>query len=131
VLLPNPQIGAHCNICSHSFIENDVIVGDRATGKYGVQPWAGVFIEADVFNGPNVTFTNYPFPGSKHYPESFPLSIVKTGAPTGARGNAASRYNDLAVRHGGRGLGGDPVGARWRAGGGQAGADRALCGQRQ
>lgn len=130
VMLPNAHIGADCNICSHCFIENDVIVGDRVTVKCGVQLWDGIRIEHDVFIGPNVTFTNDPFPRSKHYPENFPLTIVKTGASIGGGGNAASRYNDWAVCHGGRGRSGDPVGARWRGGGRQPSARRALCGQR-
>jgi UDP-2-acetamido-3-amino-2,3-dideoxy-glucuronate N-acetyltransferase len=83
VVLPNAQIGADCNICSHCFVENDVIVGDRVTVKCGVQLWDGIRIEDDVFIGPNVTFTNDPFPRSKHYPESFPPTIVKTGASIG------------------------------------------------
>lgn len=65
VILPNAVIGADCNICSHCFIENDVIIGDRVTIKNGVQIWDGLRIEDDVFIGPNVTFTNDMFPRSK------------------------------------------------------------------
>jgi acetyltransferase-like isoleucine patch superfamily enzyme len=83
IVLPNAQIGTDCNICSHCFIENDVIVGARVTVKCGVQLWDGIRIEDDVFIGPNVTFTNDPFPRSKHYPESFPLTVIKTNASIG------------------------------------------------
>jgi NDP-sugar pyrophosphorylase family protein len=131
VMLPNAQIGSDCNICSHCFIENDVIVGDRVTVKCGVHLWDGTRIEDDVFIGPNVTFTNDPFSRSKHYQEIFPLTIVKPGAFIGGGGNAASQDNNWAVRHGGRVRGGDSIGARWCGGGGQPGADRALCGHRQ
>ena len=41
-VLPGARIGADCNICDHTFIENDVIVGDRVTVKCGVQLWDGV-----------------------------------------------------------------------------------------
>lgn len=83
VILPNARIGADCNICSHVLIENDVIIGDRVTVKSGVQIWDGLRIEDDVFIGPNVTFTNDPFPRSKQYPATFPVTTVKAGASIG------------------------------------------------
>ena len=84
VILPQAQIGADCNICSHCLIENDVVVGDRVTVKSGVQLWDGLRIADDVFIGPNVTFSNDRFPRSKQYPESFPQTLVKRGASIGA-----------------------------------------------
>lgn len=83
VILPDARIGADCNICSHVLIENDVIIGDRVTVKSGVQLWDGLRIEDDVFIGPNVTFTNDPFPRSKQYPATFPVTTVKAGASIG------------------------------------------------
>ena len=83
VILPNARIGADCNICSHVLIENDVIIGDRVTVKSGVQLWDGLRVEDDVFIGPNVTFTNDPFPRSKQYPSAFPVTTVKAGASIG------------------------------------------------
>jgi len=68
-ILPGAQIGADCNLCDHVFVENEVVVGDRVTIKSGVQLWDGVRIEDDVFIGPNVTFTNDPFPRSKNHPQ--------------------------------------------------------------
>ncbi len=59
---------ADCNVCDHVFIENDVVVGDRVTIKWGVQLWDGVRLGDDVFVGPNATFTNDPFPRSKRQP---------------------------------------------------------------
>jgi UDP-2-acetamido-3-amino-2,3-dideoxy-glucuronate N-acetyltransferase len=64
VVLPGARIGQSCNICSHVFIENDVIVGNRVTIKSGVQLWDGIELEDDVFVGPNVTFANDKFPRS-------------------------------------------------------------------
>lgn len=55
VVLPNARIGNDCNICSHCFIENQVIIGDRVTLKAGVYLWDGTEIENDVFIGPNAT----------------------------------------------------------------------------
>lgn len=83
VILPNARIGADCNICSHVLIENDVIIGDRVTVKSGVQLWDGLRIEDDVFIGPNVTFTNDPFPRSKQYPVAFQVTTVQAGASIG------------------------------------------------
>lgn len=83
VILSNARIGDDCNICSHVLIENDVIIGDRVTVKSGVQLWDGLRIEDDVFIGPNVTFTNDPFPRSKQYPATFAVTTVQTGASIG------------------------------------------------
>lgn len=66
VILQGAKIGMDCNICSHCFIENDVIVGDRVTIKNGVQIWDGARIGDDVFIGPNVTFTNDRHPRSRN-----------------------------------------------------------------
>jgi UDP-2-acetamido-3-amino-2,3-dideoxy-glucuronate N-acetyltransferase len=85
-VLPGARIGADCNICDHVFVENDVVVGDRVTVKCGVQLWDGVRLADDVFVGPNVTFTNDPFPRSRAYPASFPQTVVGPGASIG--GNA-------------------------------------------
>ena len=83
VILPDARIGAECNICAHVLIENDVVIGDRVTVKSGVQLWDGTRIEDDVFIGPNVTFTNDPYPRSKQYPTNFATTTVKNGASIG------------------------------------------------
>jgi UDP-2-acetamido-3-amino-2,3-dideoxy-glucuronate N-acetyltransferase len=83
VILPGAVIGEDCNICSHCFVENDVVVGDRVTVKNGVQLWDGLRIEDDVFIGPNVTFTNDRFPRSRVYPDAFPQTHVRRGASIG------------------------------------------------
>lgn len=85
-ILPGAVIGAECNICDHVFIENDVVVGNRVTVKSGVQLWDGIRIEDDVFIGPNVTFTNDPYPRSRQYPERFLKTVIEQGASIG--GNA-------------------------------------------
>ena len=84
VVLPQAKIGHNCNVCSHCFIENDVVVGDNVTVKCGVQLWDGIRIEDDVFIGPNVTFTNDKYPRSKYYPEAFLKTIIRKGASIGA-----------------------------------------------
>jgi acetyltransferase-like isoleucine patch superfamily enzyme/dTDP-4-dehydrorhamnose 3,5-epimerase-like enzyme len=82
-VLPGAQIGRDCNICDHVFIENDVVLGDRVTVKCGVQLWDGLRIADDVFIGPNATFTNDPFPRSKHHRAPMRTSIGR-GASLGA-----------------------------------------------
>ncbi len=83
VILPGAKIGAEANICSHCFIENDVIIGNRVTVKSGVHLWDGVQLEDDVFIGPNVTFTNDKFPRSKQYLKAFAKTLVCVGASIG------------------------------------------------
>ena len=83
-VLPGAVIGADCNICDQTFIENDVHIGDRVTIKCGVQLWDGITIEDDVFIGPNATFTNDPYPRSKRHPRQFLRTLVRKGASIGA-----------------------------------------------
>jgi UDP-2-acetamido-3-amino-2,3-dideoxy-glucuronate N-acetyltransferase len=82
-VLPGAIIGSDVNINDHVFVENDVTVGDRVTVKSGVQLWDGIVLEDDVFVGPNVTFTNDPFPRSKIYPEAFARTVVEAHASIG------------------------------------------------
>ncbi|MBD1580959.1 acyltransferase [Pseudoalteromonas sp. S16_S37] len=84
VVLSGAKIGKNVNVCAHTLIENDVIIGDRVTIKSGVYLWNGLRIEDDVFIGPNATFTNDIMPRSKQYPEQFPKTTVKKGASIGA-----------------------------------------------
>ncbi len=84
VILEGASIGRNCNICAHVFIESDVVVGDNATIKNGVQLWDGLRVEDNVFIGPNVTFTNDKFPRSKEYPEKFKKTIIHESASIGA-----------------------------------------------
>jgi UDP-2-acetamido-3-amino-2,3-dideoxy-glucuronate N-acetyltransferase len=83
-ILPRAVIGRDCNVCDHVFIENEVTVGDRVTIKCGVQLWDGISIEDDVFIGPNVTFTNDPFPRSRQHLPSYPKTLIRKGVSIGA-----------------------------------------------
>ncbi|WP_116869769.1 acyltransferase [Vibrio splendidus] len=84
VVLKGAQIGQDCNICAHTFIENDVVLGNRVTVKSGVYLWDGIRAEDDVFIGPCVAFTNDKYPRSKQYPDDFPKIHIGTGASIGA-----------------------------------------------
>jgi UDP-2-acetamido-3-amino-2,3-dideoxy-glucuronate N-acetyltransferase len=83
-VLPGAAIGADCNVCDHTFIENDVVVGDRVTIKCGVQLWDGVTLEDDVFIGPNASFTNDHFPQSGQHQAAVLRTTVQKGASIGA-----------------------------------------------
>ncbi|EGQ7970249.1 N-acetyltransferase [Vibrio cholerae] len=84
VVLAGAKIGKDCNLCAHTFVENEVILGDRVTIKSGVYLWDGIELEDDVFIGPCVAFTNDKFPRSKQYPDAFPKVLIKKGASVGA-----------------------------------------------
>ncbi|WP_171998135.1 acyltransferase [Cronobacter sp. JZ38] len=84
VILKGAKIGRDCNICAHTLIENNVIIGDRVTVKCGVYIWDNIFIENDVFIGPNVTFTNDKHPRSKVHDKEFLSTYIKEGASIGA-----------------------------------------------
>lgn len=84
VVLPNAIIGRECNICSHCFVENDVVIGDRVTVKNGVYIWDGLRIEDDVFIGPSVTFANDKYPRSKNRQAHLERIWIRKGASIGA-----------------------------------------------
>lgn len=84
VVLPHSQIGENCNICSHCFIENDVVIGNNVTIKCGVQVWDGIILEDDVMVGSNVTFTNDMYPRSKNEDWKLLRTKVCRGASIGA-----------------------------------------------
>ena len=84
VILPRAVIGTDCNICSHCFIENDVVVGNRVTVKSGVQLWDGLRIGDDVFIGPNATFTNDRHPRSGHREFIQQETLLEAGCSIGA-----------------------------------------------
>lgn len=84
VILPGAKIGNNCNICAHSFIENDVIIGNNVTIKSGVFLWDGITVSDNVFIGPSVSFANDKHPRSKQYPIEFEKTLIGEGASLGA-----------------------------------------------
>ncbi|WP_339541451.1 acyltransferase [Pseudomonas sp. RA_5y_Pfl1_P24] len=84
IVFEGATIGSNCNVCAHTLIESDVIIGNNVTIKSGVFLWDGTRIEDDVFLGPNATFTNDPTPRSKIYPDTFKGITVMRGASIGA-----------------------------------------------
>ncbi len=84
VILPGAVVGKEGNICSHCFIEADVVVGDRVTIKNGVQLWDGMRIGNDVFIGPGATFTNDRHPRSRNENFQNEPILIEDGAAIGA-----------------------------------------------
>lgn len=93
VILKGAVIGSECNINCHTFIENEVVLGDRVTIKSGVYVWDGIHIADDAFIGPNVTFVNDKYPRSKQYPEAFQKTIIGRGASVGANATILGGVN--------------------------------------
>jgi len=84
LIFEGAQVGSNCNVCAHTMIENDVVIGDNVTIKNGVFLWDGTRVHDDVFIGPNATFTNDLFPRSKKHPDKFNGITIKKGASIGA-----------------------------------------------
>ena len=84
VILPGAKIGKNCNICSHCFIENDVVIGDNVTVKPMVAICDGVTIEDGAFIGPHVSFTNDRHPKSGNRGFKLERTTVRKGASIGA-----------------------------------------------
>ncbi|MFC4656871.1 acyltransferase [Rheinheimera marina] len=84
VVLQGAVIGKNCNICAHTLVEGDVVLGDDVTVKSGVYLWDGLRVEDRVFIGPCATFANDKKPRSKQYPEQFLTTVLKQGCSLGA-----------------------------------------------
>lgn len=84
VVIAGADIGRDCNLNAHTLVEGGARIGDRVTLKCGVQVWAGVILEDDVFVGPNAAFTNDKTPRSRQKPAEWAKTLVRRGASIGA-----------------------------------------------
>lgn len=84
VVLSGAKIGRGCNLCAHTFVENDVVLGDNVTLKCGVYLWDGLRVGNDVFIGPNVTFCNDKHPHSGCHDVKLLSTIIEDGVSIGA-----------------------------------------------
>lgn len=84
LILSGATIGRNCNLCAHTLVEDDVIIGDNVTIKSGVYLWDGLRVANNVFIGPNATFTNDKYPISKQKPIVFKQTILEDGCSVGA-----------------------------------------------
>jgi UDP-2-acetamido-3-amino-2,3-dideoxy-glucuronate N-acetyltransferase len=84
LVFPGAKIGENCNLCAHTLVEDDVIVGDDVTIKSGVYLWNGLRVGNNVFIGPNATFINDKYPRSKQWPRKYTKTILHEGCSIGA-----------------------------------------------
>jgi len=91
-------IGENCTIGQNVFIANNVTLGDNIKIQNNVSVYEGVELEADVFIGPSVVFTNVINPRSFiERKTEYQKTIIKKGATIGANatiicGNTIGEY---------------------------------------
>ena len=101
IILPGARLGRGCKVDCHTFIEDEVSIGDRVTIKPGVYLWNGVTIEDDAFIGPCVAFTNDIYPrGNTAFKQV--NTLVGRGASIGANatilgGVTIGKYSMIGV----------------------------------
>lgn len=79
------RIGANCIIGKSTYIDKDVVIGNRVKIQNFVSVYKGVIIEDEVFIGPSVTFTNDLYPRTSTWSDDRLIStVVKQGASIGA-----------------------------------------------
>ena len=79
------HIGARCSLGQNVVVMNSVIVGDNAKIQNNVSLYEGVELEADVFCGPSMVFTNVYNPRSAvSRKNEYRRTWVRRGATIGA-----------------------------------------------
>jgi hypothetical protein len=86
-----------CNICDHTFIENDVIVGDRVTVKCGVQLWDGVRIEDDCLHRAQRDFCERPLSAKQAAAKEISRHARQSGCIDRRQRDAACRESRSAA----------------------------------
>ena len=97
-ILKNTKIGNNCNIGQNVVIGPNVTIGNGCKIQNNVSVYEGVILEAEVFCGPSMVFTNILNPRS-HIPRMKELrtTLVKKGSTIGANativcGHTVGRY---------------------------------------
>ena len=84
-VLGGAEIGAHCSLGQNVVVMNGVKIGDNAKIQNNVSLYEGVELEADVFCGPSMVFTNVYNPRSAVSRKSeYRRTLVRRGATIGA-----------------------------------------------
>lgn len=84
-VLGGAEIGARCSLGQNVVVMNGVVVGENAKIQNNVSLYEGVELEADVFCGPSMVFTNVYNPRSavsRKY--EYRRTLVRRGATIGA-----------------------------------------------
>jgi len=97
-VLGNSSIGNNCNIGQNVMIGPDVVIGDNCKIQNNVSVYKGVTLEAGVFCGPSMVFTNISNPRAEiRKMDQVRPTLVKKGATIGANativcGTTLGRY---------------------------------------
>ena len=84
-VLADAVVGAECNIGQNVMIGPGVVVGDRCKIQNNVSVYPGVTLEAGVFCGPSMVFTNVVNPRAEiERKDEFRTTRVGRGASIGA-----------------------------------------------
>jgi UDP-2-acetamido-3-amino-2,3-dideoxy-glucuronate N-acetyltransferase len=84
-LMRDCRIGARCNIGQNVLISSGCVVGDNVKIQNNVSVYAGVTVEADVFLGPSMVFTNVINPRAfLERKAEYRPTLVRRGATVGA-----------------------------------------------
>ncbi len=84
-VLGGAVVGARCSLGQNVVVMNKVIVGDNAKIQNNVSLYEGVELEADVFCGPSMVFTNVYNPRSAvSRKDEYRRTLVRRGASIGA-----------------------------------------------
>jgi UDP-2-acetamido-3-amino-2,3-dideoxy-glucuronate N-acetyltransferase len=79
------RIGRNCNLGQNVFVANRVVIGDNVKIQNNVSVYDEVTLEADVFCGPSVVFTNVYNPRSAISRKTdYRKTLVRRGATLGA-----------------------------------------------
>ncbi len=102
-VMPGAEIGSDCSLGQNVVVMGRVKIGDRVKIQNNVSVYEGVELEADVFCGPSMVFTNVINPRSqvvrKH---EYLKTLVKRGATIGANativcGSTLGAYSFVAA----------------------------------
>ena len=84
-IMAGARIGGSCVLGQNVFVASTVVVGDRVKIQNNVSLYDGVELEAEVFCGPSVVFTNVTNPRSFISRRGeFEKTLVRKGATLGA-----------------------------------------------
>ena len=97
-VMPRARIGRGCSLGQNVSVAGTVEIGDGCKIQNNVSLYDGVTLEADVFCGPSMVFTNVLHPRAfVSRKEEFAPTLVRQGASLGANctivcGNSIGRY---------------------------------------
>lgn len=84
-IMPGARIGARCNLGQNVVVSPRCTIGDNVKIQNNVSVYTGVEIEADVFCGPSMVFTNVINPRSFiERKDEYRRTLVRRGASIGA-----------------------------------------------